>query len=231
MTYDYIGLCNETLVAVGEEPFADATEFNAAVGLQSHVKYVINSAIRDIYSQEQNEWVFAKTTDTITLVAGTLEYSTNSNAASIDWDTFFIQYDAALDSPDHQELHLVSYDTYVKYYRSSEENSLTATEYTKPHSVVRSQDNKAIFFPKADAAYTVEYEYFAKPTDLSASTDVPTIPENYRAVIISGATMYMHKYLDDETKAQLEAGVFRKKIKDMRMAIQPYEDTVRVGSW
>ena len=97
--------------------------------------------------------------------------------------------------------------------------------------MVRTLDNKAIFYPKTDDAYTVEYEYFAKPTDLVSSTDVPAIPSNFDMVIVSGATMYIHKYLDDETKAQLEANVFRKKIKDMRRSIMPREETVRVGNW
>lgn len=174
---------------------------------------------------------FARSTDTITLVAGTLEYATNTNAASIDWDSFFIQRDDSLDSPDHRELCYVSIDKYRRYNRQQEENKTTADEYDKPDAVVRTLDNKAIFYPKTDDAYTVEYEYFAKPTDLVSSTDVPAIPSNFDMVIVSGATMYMHKYLDDETKAQLEANVFRKKIKDMRRSIMPREETVRVGNW
>ena len=231
MAFDYIGLCNDVLQTIGEEPFADSTEFDAAVGLHSHVKYAINSSIKDIYNTEQNEWPFARSTDTITLVAGTLEYATNTNAASIDWDSFFIQRGDSLDSPDHRELCYVSIDKYRRYNRQQEENKTTADEYDKPDAVVRTLDNKAIFYPKTDDAYTVEYEYFAKPTDLVSSTDVPAIPSNFDMVIVSGATMYMHKYLDDETKAQLEANVFRKKIKDMRRSIMPREETVRVGNW
>jgi hypothetical protein len=231
MAYDYIGLSNEVLKAIGEETFADSTEFGAAVGLHNYVKCAVNYSIKDIYNQEQNEWSFAKTTDTITLVAGTLEYSTNSNAASIDWDSFFIQYDAALDKEHHRELTLVPYDSYRKYWRQLEENKTETTSYSKPDYVVRTLDNKAIFYPKSDDVYTVEYEYFARPTDLSASTDVPAIPSMYDMVIVSGALVYVHMYLDDEVKAQAEASIFRDKVNDMRRALIPQDDTARVGNW
>lgn len=231
MAYDYIGLSNEVLKALGEETFADSTEFDAAVGLHNYVKCAINYSIVDIYNQEQNEWSFAKTTDTVTLVAGTLEYSLNANAASVDWDSFFIQYDAALTSPDHKELNFISYDKYKKYNRETEENALTSDEYNKPDNVVRTLDNKAIFYPKADAAYTIEYEYFAKPTELSSSTDVPSIPSMYRHIIVLGALVYMHHYLDDEVKAQQTERMFKDKVNDMRRALIPQDDTARAGNW
>lgn len=231
MAYDYIGLCNEVLKAIGEEIFADSTEFDVAVGLHSYVKCAINYSIVDIYNQEQNEWSFAKTTDTVTLVAGTLEYSLNANAASVDWDSFFIQYDAALDKPYHQELEFVSYDKYKKYNRETEENALTTAEYNKPENVVRTLDNKAIFYPKSDDAYTVEYEYFARPTELSSSTDTTVIPSMYRHLIVLGALIYVHHYLDDEAKANQTAKMFEDKVNDMRRALIPQDDTARAGNW
>ena len=63
-----------------------------------------------------------------------------------------------------------------------------------PIYVFRTPDNNYGLYPYPDKAYTLKFDAYAKPTALSATTDVPTIPEQFRQVIVDGATAYGYQY-------------------------------------
>ena len=90
MAYTYIDISNRILNAIGEVPFSDATEFSNDTGFHTHVKNSVNFAIADIYAEEDNEWAFQKTDETQVLTIGISDYSINSNAANVDWGSFYI---------------------------------------------------------------------------------------------------------------------------------------------
>jgi hypothetical protein len=90
MAYDFLGISNKILQALNEVPFADATEFGAATGFHQHIKDSVNYALADIHNEEDNEWEFQVTEGTQVVTIGTQGYSIAAGAASVDWDSFYI---------------------------------------------------------------------------------------------------------------------------------------------
>ena len=71
-------------------------------------------------------------------------------------------------------------------------------------------------YPYPDKAYALKYEHYANSTSLSAATDVPAIPEQYRSVIVDGATAYGYQYRGETSQYQLNFQRFEAGIKHMR---------------
>ncbi len=90
MTLNYYDLSNNVLRALNEVTFDSVAEFNSASGFHQHAKEAVNWAIARIYNEEDNEWSWQVTEDTQVLTIGTNSYSINSNAANVDWDSFYI---------------------------------------------------------------------------------------------------------------------------------------------
>jgi hypothetical protein len=67
-----------------------------------------------------------------------------------------------------------------------------------------------------DQAYTLVYEYYQVPVDLSAYSDAPTIPERFRHVIIDGAMLYAYLFRSNEQAANLAKSKFDDGVKRMR---------------
>jgi hypothetical protein len=233
MAYDYIGIINEVLKALNEVEIT-STDFSSLTGFHAHVKDKVNVAIADIYAEEDNEWPFALTEGSQAVTVGFTgavdgaipEYTVNASAASVDWDSFYITRNDALTDGYEQELTLLPWDKYRKYNRTSDANSETDS-HGKPKFVTRKQDNKFVLSPLSKYAYTVKYDYFAKPTYLSASTDTPVIPELYKQVLIDKVTYYAYMFRDNVEEADRADDKYEKGVNRMRRALIPQSDTLR----
>ena len=85
-----------------------------------------------------------------------------------------------------------------------------------PEYVFRTPDNNYGLFPYPDKAYTLKYDAFVKPTALSAATDAPTIPEQFRQVIVDGATTYGYQYRGEAQQYGINFSRFEAGIKHMQ---------------
>ena len=93
-----------------------------------------------------------------------------------------------------------------------------------PRFIVRTLDNNYLLFPFPNRAYTLKYDYFAFPTDLSAHGDTTTIPARFDPVIIDGATAYVYQYRGETTQYQLNFSRFEQGIKNMQsLLVNKYE--------
>ena len=93
-----------------------------------------------------------------------------------------------------------------------------------PRYIVRTLDNNFLLFPFPNRAYTLKYDYFAFPTDLSALTDTTTIPARFDPVIIDGATAFVYQYRGETTQYQLNFSRFEQGIKNMQsLLVNKYE--------
>lgn len=222
MAYTYIGLCNQVLRALNEVEFSGETDFNSAVGFHAHTKDFINYTLAHIYSEEDNRWPFQVTTGSVTLLTdGTVDYSLNATAAVIDWDSFYLDYDVALDSPEYKKLRRVPYDYYKNYHRVNDLNLTVSTSYGKPDFIARNYDNTVSVSPPANAAYTMKYYYWARLTKLSAHGDVPIIPETYEKVIVDGALARAYKFRDNIEQGSAADEDFMRGINTMRRNLIP----------
>ena len=93
-----------------------------------------------------------------------------------------------------------------------------------PQYVIRAPDNNYILYPFPTKTYTVKYDYFTFPTDMSAYGDTTSIPDRFAAVIIDGATAFVYQYRGETQQYQLNFGRFEQGIKNMQtLLINRYE--------
>ena len=203
MAYDYLGLVNDVNGRVNETPLTAAT-FSTAVGFYSTAKEAVNSAIRDL-NQQTFQWPFNHTDYDETLVAGTSRYAYQADTKYVDMDTFRIRRDAALGNT---TVHLqeMDYDHYVQSFIDAEYDTTNLSIRGVPRFVVRAPNQEFIVYPAPDKAYTLSYEYYALPVDLSLSTDVPSAPVAFRHIIVDGALVHAYNFRGDtETADRLQA--------------------------
>jgi hypothetical protein len=93
-----------------------------------------------------------------------------------------------------------------------------------PRYIVRTLDNNFLLFPFPNRAYTLKFDYFSFPTDLSAFDSTTSIPARFDAVILDGATAYVYQYRGETTQYQLNFSRFEQGLKNMQsLLINKYE--------
>jgi hypothetical protein len=209
-TYNFMGLVNDVCVRLNEEPL-DSTNFDNVDGFYSAAKMYVNAAIRDINQLEYN-WPFNHNTTQLDLVAGDNRYSYPAEAKVIDFDTIRLVPDETL-GVKATRLKQIQYNEYVKNY--IDEEYKTAAQGSVPSMVCMSQARELVFVPSPDEDYEVEFEYFIYPVDMVNATDVPTIPERFRHVIVDGAMYHAYMFRDNPQAAQIAQKKFEDGIKAM----------------
>ena len=121
------------------------------------------------------------------------------------------------------KLRSLDYQEYLDRYVDHEYNTNTGIRGV-PMYVVRSPSQEFIFYPCPDKAYELVYEYYQNPVILEIATDVPTVPQEFRHVIVDGAMYYAYQFRGDTQNSQLSQNKFKEGIKYMRsIYINRYE--------
>ncbi len=221
MAYTYIDITNEVLARMNEVALT-AANFSTARGFQVQCKNAVNDAINYI-NQREFGWPFTHSTETQTLVAGQTRYTIPADTQSVDYDTFRISKDDTL-AVSGVTLRILDYKEYTKKYIDQE---TTSDVGAVPIYVFRTPDNNYGLYPYPNKAYQLKYEYYQKPTALSADTDVPTIPEQFRQVIVDGATAYAYQYRGEAQQYGINFARFEEGIKQMQSILLNRADYVR----
>ena len=77
-----------------------------------------------------------------------------------------------------------------------------------PRYVVRSPDNNYLLHPYPNKSYSIKFDYYTFPTDLSAHGDTTSIPARFDAVIVDGATAFVYQYRGETAQYQLNFARF-----------------------
>ena len=85
-----------------------------------------------------------------------------------------------------------------------------------PQYVIRTPDNNYILYPYPTKSYTIKYDYFTFPTDMSAHSDTTTIPDRFAPIIADGATAFVYQYRGETAQYQLNMQRFEQGIKNMQ---------------
>jgi len=213
MAYNFLDLVNSVARRLNETELT-SINFTTAKGFYANIKDAVNSSIRDI-NQYHLYWPYNHITDEIILVAGETRYAFPDEAKYVDFNTFRVQRDTALDLGRARKLDVISYVEYVDRYIDQEDETDT-TKGGVPDKVFRSQDGYFGIVPFPDKAYTVKYEYFASPVDLELHDDVPTIPQAFKHVIVDGAMYYSYQFRDNIEMAAMAKSKFDEGTKNMR---------------
>lgn len=85
-----------------------------------------------------------------------------------------------------------------------------------PRSIVRTPDNNYLLYPYPDKQYTLVFDYYTFPDDLSEHGDTTTIPDRFSPVIVDGATSFVYQYRGETQQYQLNFARFEQGIKNMQ---------------
>mgnify|MGYP003150696205 CR=1 FL=1 len=85
-----------------------------------------------------------------------------------------------------------------------------------PQCVTRTPDNNYILYPFPTKSYTIKYDYFTFPSDMSDHDDTTSVPDRFSPVIADGATAFVYQYRGETTQYQLNMERFEQGIKNMQ---------------
>ena len=98
-------------------------------------------------------------------------------------------------------------------------SGVTVTQFTNggvPQFIVRTLDNNYLLYPFPDKEYTLAFDFFTFPDDLSAHGDTTTIPDRFKPIIADGAAAFVYQYRGETAQYQLNFQRFEQGIKNMQ---------------
>ena len=212
MAYDFLGLVNDVNKRLNEVELTTAN-FPDTTGYYSFVKEAVNSSIRHI-NQEEYEWPWNHREEEVTLTTGISKYPYPLDAKTLNMNTFRIKR-SATHGNSTVKLKILPYEEYLDKYVDNEYNS-AASIRNVPEYIVRTPSRELILVPTPDKEYELVYEYFQLGYDLELHNDVPTLPEQYRNVIVDGAMYYVYQFRSDTQMASLSQQRYEDGIKYLR---------------
>jgi hypothetical protein len=217
---NYLQLCNAVLREINE---VEITNVTSTRGIQTSVADFINKAQRDIINSEV-EWPFTVVSQSFTTTAGTAEYARESDAKTVDFDSFTIQESA---STAERTLKYLSFEEYLERRNEADTNPDTGSRAV-PDYVYSTPDSKIGLSPVPDeSTYTVRYYYYQTNSDMAANTDTPTIPERFHDVIVNRARYYAHMLRSDVQFSQLALRDYTEGLSRMRVELINRKDYMR----
>ena len=242
MSGTYLTLTNSTLARLNEVQLT-ATTFSSARGIQTQAKNAVNESIRYI-NQKEFSYPFNHATETKTLTAGTVRYSLPTSTKHVDYNTFRLVKDEDLGNSGGK-LGILQYNDYINNYITQEDEIVTTTldgSLTDSATTVTVASttgfdsagtlhigNEQITYTGTTSttftgatrgaggtSYSVKFDYYTFPTDLSAQDDTTSIPARFDAVIVDGATAFVYQYRGETAQYQLNFSRFEQGIKNMQ---------------
>ena len=217
---NYLELTNAVLREINE---VEITNVSSTRGVQSSVKDFINKAQRDIINSEV-EWPFTVVNQSFTTTAGTAEYNRESDAKTVDYDSFTIQESS---DTSERKLKYISFDEYLERRNEADTNPNSSARALSEY-VYTTPDNKIGLSPVPDKdTYTVRYYYYQTTSDMAANADTPTVPERFHDVIVNRARYYAHMLRSDVQFAQLALRDYTEGLSRMRVELINRKDYMR----
>ena len=96
-----------------------------------------------------------------------------------------------------------------------------------PTHVVRTPDNNYLLFPYPHKSFSIKYDFFTFPTDMSAHGDTTTIPDRFAAIIVDGATAFVYQYRGELQQYGINFERFEQGIKNMQSLLVNRFDYIR----
>jgi hypothetical protein len=224
MAYDYLGLVNDVNKRLNEVELT-SSNFATVTGFYSAAKDAVNGALRHI-NQSTFEWPFNHVEQEDVLTEGQVRYGYPADAKTLDFDSFRIKRSASFGN-DTRKLKLLAYEEYLENYVDAEYDTSNTGIRSIPRVIFRTPNQGFGVYPPPDNAYELVYEYYRLPVDLISATDVPSIPEQFRYVIVDGAMYFAYLFRGNTQDATLQFQKFEEGIKDMRTLYVNRYDYVR----
>ena len=238
MATTYLQLCNEVLREMNEVELT-SSNFGSSVGVQTHVKDLINRSYLDMVNEEP-QWPFLATGESgatdpmygntyVETVAGTRWYELKPASSSlttdygyIDWDNFLLTtVGVSGESAPYtiRNLRFTSIEEWKDYFRIAQNHDDADTQnYGTPDRVIKSPDNRKFgLSPIPDKVYRIYFYAYDLPTALSAATDAIVFPDVYVPVLINRSRYYMHQFKDNAQASAFANEDYKRGLKTMKM--------------
>lgn len=212
MAYNYLSLVNEAQRRLNEIELTEVN-FLTTRGVSQLTKDAVNSSVRHI-NQQEFEWPWNHVEAEEVLLPGVNRYSLPYDAKTVNLNSFRLKGQTSL-NVETSRLHVLDYEEYLDKYVDNEYNDSESIRGV-PELISRTPNNEFALHPSPNKEYTLVYEYFLSTFDLDKASDVPSIPEQYRYVIIDGAMYYTYLFRGDVQSANLTLAKFEEGIKNMR---------------
>ena len=220
MSTTYLTLTNRTLRELNEVELTSAN-FATANGEYSMIKDAVNASIRFI-NQHEFEWPYNHVTEEETLTPGIVRYAFPADAKILNMNSFRIKRNDTLGN-ETRKLNVLSYEEYLDSYADVEYNTSTSLRQL-PTYVFKAPSSEFGIVNSPDKAYELVYEYYRLPVDLINATDVPSVPEQFRYVIVNGAMHFAYLFRGESQESAMMQARFEQEIKQMRsLYINRYE--------
>ena len=185
------------------------------------IKDAVNASIRFI-NQHEFEWPYNHVTEEETLTAGIVRYAFPADAKTLNMNSFRIKRNDTLGN-ETRKLNVLSYEEYLESYADVEYNTSTSLRQL-PRFVFKAPSSEFGLVNPPDKAYELVYEYYRLPVDLINATDVPSVPEQFRYVIVNGAMHFAYMFRGESQESAMMQERFEQEIKQMRsLYINRYE--------
>ena len=238
MATTYLQLTNELLREFNEDELT-SSNFSTSVGVQTHIKDLVNRAYLDMVNEEP-QWPFlavgeSGSTDPmygnvyVETTAGTRWYELKAASSSIvddysyvDWDNFLLTtVGVSGESAPHtvRNLRFTTIEEWKDFFRlaQNKDDADQATGGT-PSRVIKSPDNRKFgLSPIPDQVYRIYYYAYNLPTELSAHGDAIVFPDLYVPVLINRARYYMHQFKDNTQGSAFALEDYKRGLKTMKL--------------
>lgn len=212
MATTYLELTNRVLRRLNEVELT-SVNFLTARGVHVAVKDAVLDTVRKIYNKGY-KWPFNSGTATQALSVGTEEYSWPASFESVEWNSFQIQKDTALNI-NNKRLIPITREEWYRYYRDLDFDADASVGRNVPEFVFETATGGWGVSPSPNQAYSVKFKYWTNPTEPSAHGDTTNIPTEFDYVITNGALYHMYLFMDNPDRTQLAEGAFRDGMNDM----------------
>ena len=240
MATTFLTLANEILREINEVELTSAS-FASSVGIQTHVKDVINRAYFDIVNEEP-QWPFLSLEESgetdpmygnthVETVAGTRWYELKPASSSlttdynyIDWDNFYLTTVGVSGETapyESRNLKFTTIEEWKDFFRVSENlDDADTQQYGTPSRVIKSPDNRKFGLSAIpDKVYRIWFFAYVQPTALSAYSDVLACPDSFSAVLLNRARYYVHQFKDNAQAAAFSNDDYKKGLKNMKLIL------------
>ena len=88
-------------------------------------------------------------------------------------------------------------------------------------------DNNYLLYPFPTKSYSIKFDYFTFPSDMSAHGDTTSIPDRFAPIIADGATAFVYQYRGETQQYQLNMQRYEQGIKNMQTLLVNRYDYIR----
>ena len=113
---------------------------------------------------------------------------------------------------------------------SAHDSGVQVAQFTDgglPQVIVRTPDNNYLLYPFPTKSYSIKFDYFTFPSDMSAHSDTTSIPDRFAPIIADGATAFVYQYRGETQQYQLNMQRFEQGIKNMQTLLVNRFDYIR----